>query len=593
MKINQILAATTLWMGQLLCCCNGIGALEQRVEHVKEAVFQEMVTRAAFDIGSGEVKMIVCDVDPATNQVAKIWHSNAIVVELRKDQSSNPDGSLSSAVEQQLIAAIKTLQQQAVPFNPQKFAAVGTSVFRTAKNGPEVLERVLTATGLEIQLIPQIEEGKLGFATAVATSHLPPEMIINWDIGAGSNQITAMVDGAFKMYGIEFSYVKIMQAIFEMRKQTFSPAISPNPVSRAEGFELMEYVRSHLPPKEAWMNDPNKKAISIDQLPVLVRMLGHNTFTKQEVLDLLETLYDKDCEQLNKMYPLKNSKNIVAFLTMIYVIMDHCGFDSLTDYGIKTAGNGLGLTITPSYWNDYVDFVLVRHGETHWNEAKEITNPKDPTGPKIMGPVIQGSSDIELNAKGEKQAAEAAEKIAQKKLTFKQVVSSPLKRAAKTADHIAQRLGMVPVRDPNFSACSWGDCEGRVKEYRQALYGYDLFGNYRGSDPDWRTMPTKERWDFNPIPDADTTNSLVNRMKESFKRIASECEDQDRILVVTHQENMKSFILDCNERKIEEMRLNGQFEELVEFEKAPIANCSLHRFRFDRVTEEFSYLGAM
>lgn len=598
MKINKFLAATTLWMGQIFSCCNGLSAVEQRVDSIRETVIQELEMRVAFDFGSGEAKMIVCSVDPTTNKVVKIWLTRNIIVEVRKDQANSLDGSLSPAIEKQLIDTIQTLKQEAAAFNPKKFAAVGTSVFRTAKNGLEVLERILAATGLEIMLCEHLEEGKLGFTTGVAASGLPAEEVIVWDIGAGSNQWCAIVDGNFKMYGVEYAYVKAMEELFKIRKQTFSTSISPNPVSRTEAFELIEIIKSHLPPREAWMNDPNKKLVTVDQFPTLMRIMGfkdvHAQFTRQDIMDLLETLYDKTDVQLNQMYTLNKAPNLLASLITVCAMMEHCGFEEIHHYNVRTAGSALGMTITPHYWHDYVDFVLVRHGETPWNETKELTNPRDPNGPKIMGPIIQGaSSDIPLNAKGEAQAVEAGAKIAQKNLAFKRIVSSPLKRAAKTADTIAQKIGLVPERDPNFRACNWGECEARVKEYRAEKYGYDLFGNYRGSNPDWRTMPTLDRWNFNPIPGAETTNSMINRMKASFKRIAAEAQDRDRVLVVTHQENMKSLILHCNAHKIEQLRLNGQFDELAEYEKTPIANCSLHKFRFNKITEEVSYLGPM
>src|SRR5260221_1036634 len=104
----------------------------------------------------------------------------------------------------------------------------------------------------------------------------------------------------------------------------------------------------------------------------------------------------------------------------------------------------------------YVDFILVRHGETYWNESKEMENPKNPCGVKVKGPLIQGASDIELNQKGEIQAEQVANKIRQEDPRFKKIVTSDLKRASKTADIIGQKIGLVPTKDENFRACSWG-----------------------------------------------------------------------------------------------------------------------------------------
>lgn len=67
---------------------------------------------------------------------------------------------------------------------------------------------------------------------------------------------------------------------------------------------------------------------------------------------------------------------------------------------------------------------LVRHGETDWN----------------LHGRLQGSSDIPLNDTGRGQAREAAHELAGR--TWDLLVSSPLSRAAETADIIGEHLGI-------------------------------------------------------------------------------------------------------------------------------------------------------
>lgn len=593
MKINSIIASASLLLGQLFCCV-GLSAIQERVDSVRETVVQQLTTRAAFDIGSGEVKIVVCDVDPKTNKIAKTWFSRFKPVGLRKDLASNIDGYLSQKIEQELIDTINAMKQEAGQFHPQKWVGGATSVFRTAKNGQEVLDRVQTATGVDIQLLPQVEEGKIGFATAVAASDLAPEDIIAWDSGSGSFQLSAMVDGQLEVYGAEFAIIPALEALFVQRNQLYSD-ISPNPVSNVEALQLIETIRSKLPPIAPWMSKNKKQVVSIGGgtesiFAIAKKVIGHSPFTKEEVLAAIHDLSGKSDEYLIQFF--ERPKRMVVGLCLLYTVMDHCGFEKLAHH--PTNGSCEGLAITPHFWNDhYVDFFMCRHGETVWNENRLMENPKNPSGPKVKGPLIQGSSDTDLNPKGELQAVEAAEKINQTKLTFKRIVTSNLKRAAKTAHIIGQKIGLIPEEDKNFSACSWGDCEGGTKEYRSSTYAVDAFGNYRGSNPDWKTMPTKDRWSFNLIPGADSSNSVVERMKSAFSRIANESQDGDRILIVTHSENMKAFMLDCKHDIIENMRLNSKFEELIKFESPEIKNCSLHKVRYNRVTEEFSYLGSI
>lgn len=88
---------------------------------------------------------------------------------------------------------------------------------------------------------------------------------------------------------------------------------------------------------------------------------------------------------------------------------------------------------------------LIRHGQTDWNAAKKI----------------QGSVDRELTAFGRRQAAAIGDALRGIPLTL--VASSPLKRAAATADAIhatqpdAERISHAGLREMDF-----GDLEGTV-----------------------------------------------------------------------------------------------------------------------------------
>ena len=66
---------------------------------------------------------------------------------------------------------------------------------------------------------------------------------------------------------------------------------------------------------------------------------------------------------------------------------------------------------------------FVRHGETDWNRCH----------------LEMGSRDVPLNAHGLEQASLAARRLQSKSIV--QIVSSPLQRASKTAEIVAETLG--------------------------------------------------------------------------------------------------------------------------------------------------------
>lgn len=236
-----------------------------------------------------------------------------------------------------------------------------------------------------------------------------------------------------------------------------------------------------------------------------------------------------------------------------------------------------------------ITFYLVRHGETEWNEKKEIINPY---GEVCMGPLIQGSSDIPLNENGEKQAVEAGKKIVKLQFPIDAIYTSPLKRAAKTAKVIAEQVGIVPMEEKDLAACSWGVCEGRSKVYRAENYSYNLSGSYRPEG--WEKMPIRERWSIeNVIEGAESRQSLIDRMRSAFKRIAADSKPGSSIFVVTHQENILSFSLHCQEEDLEKKRLLGDLEAIESLENGKIGldNCSIHKFNYKAATDRFEYLG--
>ncbi|MDJ0348648.1 histidine phosphatase family protein [Cryobacterium sp. PH29-G1] len=88
-------------------------------------------------------------------------------------------------------------------------------------------------------------------------------------------------------------------------------------------------------------------------------------------------------------------------------------------------------------------FALIRHGQTDWNAAARI----------------QGATDIPLNDVGRGQAADAVAPLSSYDWDF--IVSSPLSRAAETADLIGAQLRLDAARRiPGLIERDYGPAEG-------------------------------------------------------------------------------------------------------------------------------------
>ncbi|MGO4494041.1 histidine phosphatase family protein [Arthrobacter sp. 2YAF22_2] len=110
-------------------------------------------------------------------------------------------------------------------------------------------------------------------------------------------------------------------------------------------------------------------------------------------------------------------------------------------------------------------FALVRHGQTDWNAQRRL----------------QGSSDIPLNDVGRGQASDAVAALAG--YEWDVMVSSPLSRAAETADLIAGGLGLsVARRVPELTERSFGPAEGM--QAGPELEALRIPGGFRGAESD-------------------------------------------------------------------------------------------------------------
>ena len=135
--------------------------------------------------------------------------------------------------------------------------------------------------------------------------------------------------------------------------------------------------------------------------------------------------------------------------------MNPCGAGNCGEGGKQ--GRMEGMTLTT--------FALVRHGQTDWNAERRL----------------QGVTDIPLNGTGRAQARDAVATLSG--YEWDTVVSSPLGRAAETADIIAEGLGItVARRVPELIERSFGPAEGL--QAGPELEALRIPGGFKGAESD-------------------------------------------------------------------------------------------------------------
>src|ERR1041384_4656555 len=125
---------------------------------------------------------------------------------------------------------------------------------------------------------------------------------------------------------------------------------------------------------------------------------------------------------------------------------------------------------------------LARHGDTPWTDARRKT----------------GRTDLDLNARGEERAREIGARL--HAFTFKNVFTSPLKRASKTCE-LAGYSGVAAV-DPNLAEWDYGDFEGKTTA--------EILGEF----PDWELFRDGCPGGESPAEVAARCDRFIQRLRD-------------------------------------------------------------------------------
>jgi exopolyphosphatase/guanosine-5'-triphosphate,3'-diphosphate pyrophosphatase len=143
---------------------------------------------AAIDIGSNSFHMVVAESAP--NGGYRLLGREREMVRLGK--TGLGDGALSEAAMQDGLEALAKMTTIARLRGAERVVAVATSAVREASNGADFLARVKALTGLDVQLLTGVEEGRLIYRAVREVVDLGPETAVIVDIGGGSTEwITA------------------------------------------------------------------------------------------------------------------------------------------------------------------------------------------------------------------------------------------------------------------------------------------------------------------------------------------------------------------------------------------------------------------
>jgi len=143
-----------------------------------------------LDIGSNTVHLLVADVRPGGRPLATTSKRTV----LRLMRYVQPDGSISEEGVRALVDAVAAAREVAAAERVEELLATATSAVREAANGADVIARIESALGQDLQVLGGESEARFTFLAVRRWFGWSAGQILLFDIGGGSLELAAGSD---------------------------------------------------------------------------------------------------------------------------------------------------------------------------------------------------------------------------------------------------------------------------------------------------------------------------------------------------------------------------------------------------------------
>ncbi len=197
--------------------------------------------------------------------------------------------------------------------------------------------------------------------------------------------------------------------------------------------------------------------------------------------------------------------------------------------------------------------VLLRHGQSVWNLENTFT----------------GWTDVDLTARGEEEAAQAAEILSRQGMGFDRCFTSYLRRAIKTLWIVLEAMDLMWLpaeKHWRLNERHYGSLQGRSKEKTVREYGEDQVFSWRrsyqvpppaldsadprfpGFEAKYRNVPPEE------LPVGESLEMTVNRVLPFWEgHIAPAILRGERVLVAAHGNSLRGLVKHLDQMSREEI----------------------------------------
>lgn len=315
------------------------------------------ITRAAIDVGSGSIKVTVAKIDPKSQKIRNILYSQEHPVPFKRDIQVGGKSVLSEKIQTVALTKLSELKNELAVYRPVEWRGIATAASRQAKNAQGMYDNIRDKLNVDISIISQNEEGRLGFATAAAVSNMDPAKLISVDSGSGSFQLTTLINGDLEVIEGDLGYIPSLEMLMDIRGKKLDLQTPPAPVELEEAKILVERMHEKMPSvSEEFLKkikDPSNSVVGIGNENFIFSMgatgVGKDTFTKEELWNAIAKYAGKPESEM-KQFAKPNTA--VLGMVLLYAIMDSMEIDQITSRHAN--GSCEGLLVDTDYWSPTV-----------------------------------------------------------------------------------------------------------------------------------------------------------------------------------------------------------------------------------------------
>ncbi|MEP6623375.1 MAG: Ppx/GppA phosphatase family protein [Acidimicrobiia bacterium] len=287
---------------------------------------------AAVDLGSNSFHLVIADVHP-DGSFTPISGEKEM---LRLGDVVSREGLVTAEAADNAVATMRRFRLLAEAAGATEILAYATSALRTASNSDEVLDRIETEAGVDVDVIDGLEEARLIFTAVRAGVTIDPAPAVCFDLGGGSLEIMVGDVSGLEWAASERLGVARLSAEF----------VRTDPIDKADRRRLRKFVVDVLGPRaiEVGEFEPKMAIGSSGTIEDLGRMIAarrrasmphtlhHLAFSRTELDELRDDLVLSTAADRKKIDGLDSKRVdlIVAGAEVMSIAMELFDIEAMT-----------------------------------------------------------------------------------------------------------------------------------------------------------------------------------------------------------------------------------------------------------------------